>query len=62
PVFPITLRLPTFEFMQEYMEESDQIQARILDILQMEESRNVALNNFSKHQEIVKRWFDKRAK
>ena len=44
------------------MVEGDKVEARLLDILELQEARNQALQSFSRHQETVKRWFDKRAR
>jgi len=56
------LKLPTYQFMHDYMLEGDKVEAWLLDILELQEARDRALQKFSRHQEIVKRWFYKRAK
>lgn len=61
PVFPIQLRIPTLRFMHEYLDPDDRDQIHLSQLLLLEEQRDQALENFAKHQGIVKRWFDKRA-
>lgn len=62
PVFPMQLRIPTLRFIQEYMEDTDAIQARLTQLMNLEEKRDQALEKFAKHQGVVKRWFDRQAK
>lgn len=61
PVFPIQLKIPTLQFINEYYDEGDRREARLSKLLHLEEKRDEALENFTKHQGVVKRWFDKRA-
>lgn len=62
PMLPLMLKLPTYQFMWNYMTEGNSKEARLLDILELQEARDQALQNFNKHQEVIKRWFDRRAK
>lgn len=62
PVIPIQLRIPTLQFLQEHLDGEDAVQTRLSQLLHLEEKRDQALDNFAKHQGVVKRWFDKQAK
>lgn len=62
PIFPIQLRISTLQFMQECWDQEDKIKTRLSQLLLLEEKRDQALENFAKHQGIVKRWFDRRAR
>lgn len=62
PIFPIQLRIPTLQFMREYLGIDNAVEARLSQLLYLEEKRDNAIDNFAKHQEVVKRWFDRRAK
>ena len=44
--------------MQEYMEGKDRVQTHMTQLMHLEEKRDEALEKFSKHQGVVKRWFD----
>ena len=44
------------------MEGKDTVQIHLTQLLHLEEKRDEALENFAKHQGVVKRWFDKMAK
>ena len=48
--------------MQEYMDGEDKVQTHLAQLLCLEEKRDEALEIFSKHQGVVKRWFKKMAK
>ena len=48
--------------MQEYMEGEDKEHTYLTQLLHLEEKRDEALENFAKHQGVVKRWFDKMEK
>ena len=48
--------------MQEYIDGEDKVQTCLAQLLHLEEKRDGALEKFSKHQGLVKRWFDKMAK
>ena len=48
--------------MSVYAEDVDKIQVRLMNLLEMDEKRIAALEHMAKHQAVVKRWFDKRAK
>lgn len=45
PVFPMQLRIPMLKFIQEYMEGTDVVQARLTQLMNLEEKRDVALEN-----------------
>lgn len=62
PVFPIQLKIPTLQFINEFYDEGDRREARLTELLNLEEKRDDALENFSKYQGVVKRWFERRAK
>lgn len=62
PIFPIQLRIPTLQFINEYYDEGNRRETRLQEILHLEERRDEALEKFTKHQVVVKRWFDKRSK
>ncbi|XP_057863203.1 uncharacterized protein LOC131071404 [Cryptomeria japonica] len=62
PVFPVQLRIPTLRFIQDYMEGEDGVQMRLTQLMNLEEKRDKALENFAKHQSVVKRWFDRQAR
>jgi hypothetical protein len=47
--------------MQEFYSKDDRIEVRLANLLNIEEQRDASLYQFSKHQVVVKRWFDKRA-
>ncbi|XP_059070306.1 uncharacterized protein LOC131859992 [Cryptomeria japonica] len=61
PVFQINLQIPILKLMKE-LEIEDQVEVRLLNLLKLDEKRINTLQHFTKHQAIVKRWFDKRAK
>ena len=48
--------------MQEFYSSDDRIEVRLAGLLKLEEQRDAALQQFFRHQAIVKCWFDKRAK
>ncbi|XP_059070906.1 U-box domain-containing protein 43 [Cryptomeria japonica] len=48
--------------MSEYLGIDNAVEARLSQLLYLEEKRDNAIDNFAKHQEVVKRWFDRRAK
>lgn len=46
----MTLRLPTYKFIHDYMVEGDKVEARLLDILELQEANNQALQSFSRQR------------
>ena len=48
--------------MSAYAEDADRVQIQLMNLLEMDEKRTAALEHMAKHQAIVKRWFNKRAK
>jgi transposase InsO family protein len=62
PIFPVNLQIRVLRFVQEFYSKDDRIEVRLANLLNLEEQRDAALQQFSKHQAIVKRWFEKRAK
>lgn len=50
------------QFINEYYDEGDKREARLVELLHLEEKRDESLEKFAKHQGVVKRWFDRRAK
>lgn len=62
PVFPINLQIPILWFLQEFYTNANRIEVRLMNLLNLEEKRDVALQQFSKHQAIVNCWSDKRPK
>lgn len=44
------------------LEIEDQVEVHLLNLLKLDEQRMNTLQHYAKHQVVVKRWFDKRAK
>ena len=49
PFFPIQMRIPTLQFMQNFMEGGDTVQTHLTQLLHLEEKRDEASENFAKH-------------
>ena len=47
--------------MSGYAEDTDKVQIKLMNLLEMDEKHTVALQHMAKHQVVIKRWFDKRA-
>ncbi|HEX4851450.1 MAG TPA: transposase family protein, partial [Puia sp.] len=62
PILPVNLRIPTWKFANESLGFDNHREARIVQMLQLDEKRGQAIKKFAKHQVVVKRWFDKRAR
>jgi hypothetical protein len=48
--------------MEIYLDTDDKFHLRLMSLLDLEEKRNVTLEHVSKHQVVIKWWFDKRVK
>jgi len=48
--------------MKYYLGVEEKVESRMLNLMSLEEKRDVALEDFVKHRTVVKRWFDKRDK
>lgn len=55
PMFPIQLKIPTLQFINDYYDEGDRREALLAKLLHLEEKRDEALEYFAKHQGVVKR-------
>lgn len=53
-MFPIQSRIPTLQFINEYYEEGEHLEACLAELLQLEEKREEELEIFSKHWTIFK--------
>jgi len=62
PIFPIHLSILMLQFMQDYLETNDQLSSRLAQLLHLKEKCDAAIENFAKHQGVVKWWFNKRAR
>ena len=47
--------------MSEYVEDANRVQIRLMNLLEIDRKWIVALKHMAKHQDVVKRWFNKRA-
>ena len=60
-ILPPNILLPSLQLSQASRGSGSQVlQSRIDTLLQLEEARQKAKDRFHQHQDIVKRWFDKR--
>jgi hypothetical protein len=59
---PINLQIPTLRFAQQYMTDKESLQGRIDQLVELDESRRVALNQMTQNQEKVKGTFDHKAR
>ena len=59
---PIYLQLPVYQMLQEYGLEEDALPNRIIQLIELDESRRNALDRSIRNQEKVKRTFDKSTK
>jgi len=62
PILPVNLKIPTLQFAQDYLGIDNKQEVRLLQLMHLEEKRSQAIDQFAKHQAVVKRWFDKRAR
>jgi hypothetical protein len=49
--FPINLHIPTLHFAQQYMTDSEALQGRIDQLVELDESRRTALDQMTHNQE-----------
>ena len=61
PIFPLNLRILVLKFMSGYAKDTDRVQIKLMNLLEMDEKCTAALEYMAKHQAIMKRWFNKRA-
>ncbi|KAH9311647.1 hypothetical protein KI387_026682, partial [Taxus chinensis] len=62
-VLPISLELPALELMKQLeLSEFKPMEARYVELMELEEIREYAVHMIEKDQALVKRWFDKKAR
>ena len=61
-VFPTFLDVPVMKIFQEVESEPNEIQRRIIPMINLQQSRDEVFNNISKLHDIVKKIFDKKTK
>lgn len=61
-VLPINIRLLVYKLLQYFVTDKDNLQARIDDIVQLDEERHLAKNRFADYQDGLKKVFAKKAK
>ena len=54
-VFPLNLGIPILKFMSGYVEDTDRVQIRLMNLLEMDEKWTISLEYMAKHQTIIKR-------
>jgi hypothetical protein len=59
---PINLQIPTLRFAQQYMTDSEALQGRIDQLIELDESRRGALDQMACNQEKIKGTFDHKAR
>lgn len=62
PMFPLNLRILVLKFMSGYAEDAGKVQIKLMNLLEMDEKWIATLEHMAKHQVVVKRWFEERAK
>jgi len=61
-VFYVNMQILVLKIMRDFLESEDKVEARLMNLLSLEEKRDTTLQHFFKHHIVVKCWFDKRAK
>ncbi|KAH9326368.1 hypothetical protein KI387_006546, partial [Taxus chinensis] len=62
-MFPISLELPTLELMNQLeLSEFKPIEARYVELMELGEIGEHAMQSIEIDQDLVKRWFDKKAR
>jgi transposase InsO family protein len=59
---PVNLQIPILCFAQQYTTDGEAIQGRINQLVELDESRRVALSQMARNQERIKSTFDHKAK
>ena len=59
---PVSMQIPIFKMINEYGTEGEEMEQRINQIIELDESTRVALDQALRHQESMKGTFDKSAK
>lgn len=61
-VLPMNIKLPVYKLLQYFVTDRENLQARINDIIQLDEERRLAKDRFKDYQDRVKKVFDRKAK
>ena len=61
-VFPIQLGLPVMKFMQENVEEPNEVQHRIFQMIELQQERELLVEKAQDYKDKIKHKFDKRVK
>ena len=59
---PLSMQIPIFRMLSDYEAEKDEMEQRVNQIIELDESRRASLDQLLRHQESVKGTFDKLAK
>lgn len=61
-LFPISMEIPALQFLKSLeVEKNDTMEVWLAELLEVQEKREKALIAMSNRQQVVKRWFDKKA-
>lgn len=61
-VVPMNLKIPTLKFIEEYLGFENKEEARLTQLLKLDEKRYKVIECMNKHHVTMKRWFDKSVK
>jgi hypothetical protein len=59
---PVNIQIPVLRFVQQYDTDAEAIQGRINQLVELDETRRVALGQMIKNQEKVKNTFDHKSR